>query len=637
MSSKEQFYYKIFLIMLCLFILPLVLGIPQWIREQTVSPEREALKNACEISYSTFKNLIGQDVLKSVVFWDDQIEAFLHSPQHFDCYNGQPAKHVKTNAPRFYDPSLLPQLEQRGVNVRINRTKNYLEGSWDFLDFLPFLLLIVLFPWYYRWVSRNKQRLEAGGASRLHGMRNRQTKIPDVSFKDVAGQESVKREVTELVDFLSNPKKFQRLGAEVPRGVLLLGPPGTGKTLMAKALAGEANVPFYTVSASEFVEIFVGVGASRVRELFETAKKHAPSIIFIDELDSVGRIRGIGFGGGSDEREQTLNQILAEMDGFTGHEAVIVLAATNRPDVLDPALLRPGRFDRHVTMDLPEQQDRINILQIHTVKVPLNKDVDLNVISAETPGFSGADLKNLVNEAAILAAQKGSATVSMKDFDQARDKLLLGTVRTMAIMPEEKHRMAVHEAGHVITSYFLLHSDPLLKVSIIPRGRSLGGTQQVPVEERHTLPEEYLYDRLVVMLGGRVAEKEVLGSYSSGADDDIKQATALARSMVTCWGMSQKIGPMDLRVSEKHPFLGSEEHARQSHCSENTTRAVDIAISKNLFEAERRATDIIRDHRKSLDTLIADLESKEVLRKQEIIACIEQDTLPTNEGEFIDL
>lgn len=621
---KKQLLFIVGLLLLCL---PVLLGIPQWLGKRAAGPERLALENACEISYSTFKALIGQGVLDKVIFWDDQIEGFLRHPQHFDCYGGQPSEHVKTNSPQFDDPSFLAQLEEQKVEIHITHTEQYREWSSFFLALLPGLFLIALFYWYYRWAvhkTRGVGVLKSGHT--FHRLGDPQAKIPDISFKDVAGQESVKREVTELVDFLSNPVKFQQLGAEIPRGVLLMGPPGTGKTLMARALAGEAKVPFYTVSASEFVEIYVGVGALRVRDLFETAKKHTPCIIFIDELDSVGRMRGVGIGGGSDEREQTLNQILAEMDGFSGHEAVIVLAATNRPDVLDPALLRPGRFDRHVTMDLPERQDRVNILRIHTVQVPLDEEVDLDMIAGETPGFSGADLKNLVNEAAILAAQKGATKVTIKDFEQVRDKLLLGTIRTMAIMPKEKYRMAVHEAGHVLTSYFQPNTDPLFKVSIIPRGRSLGGTEQVPVEERHTLPEEYLSDRLVVMLGGRVAEKEVLGSYSSGAEDDIRQATALARSMAACWGMSQEIGPIDLCVSEKHPYLGGE-HARQRLNSENSAQVVDKAVSKILFEAEKQATDLIRHHLKALDSLVANLQEKEILYKEDIIACIEKQSV----------
>jgi cell division protease FtsH len=400
-----------------------------------------------------------------------------------------------------------------------------------------------------------------------------------------------------------------------------MGPPGTGKTLLARALAGEAGVPFFNISASEFIEVFVGVGASRVRKMFEEAKRRAPSIIFIDELDAVGRMRGAGLGGGHDEREQTLNQILSEMDGFTRHEAVIVLAATNRPDVLDPALLRPGRFDRHVTLELPDRPARVAILKVHTRKVPLASDVDLDVIAAGTPGFSGADLKNLVNEAAMAAAGVGKAGVTMREFDEMRDKIMMGTTRTLAIQPEERHRLAVHEAGHTAVAHFLAYADPLYKVTIIPRGRSLGGTHMLPEEERHTLPEEYLKDRLSVMLGGRTAEKILLGSVSSGADDDIRQATSLARAMIARWGMAEEIGPVDLRQSEEHPFLG-REIAQPQRFSPETAHTVDEAIRRLLVDAEEKAADIIRAHRADIERLIAELEERETLDRQEIDACL---------------
>ncbi|NOQ46135.1 MAG: ATP-dependent zinc metalloprotease FtsH [Desulfobulbaceae bacterium] len=596
---------------------------PQWLIKQVfLSPEEQAFQHACEIPYSTFKTLLRQGGVQMVVIQDGQLESFLHDYQQIDCNGRQhPSKHVKTRLPQIGDPDLLPVLERKEVTIKVEERRQY--GDWFavLVILAPMVFLFALFFWY--WLrqrgGRGFENLGDMGTFVRHG--DKETKIPDVTFEDVVGQASVKLEVTELVDFLRNPEKFMRLGAEVPRGVLLVGPPGTGKTLMARALAGEAGVPFYTVSGSEFVEVFVGVGASRVREFFATAKKHAPSIIFIDELDSVGGMRGAGIVGGHDEREQTLNQILAEMDGFSSHEAVIVLAATNRPDVLDPALLRPGRFDRHVTMDLPEWQERLDILCIHTKKVPLADDVDLNRIAAGTPGFSGADLKNLVNEAAILAVRKKCNTVVMDHFDEARDKLLLGTVRTMAILPEERHRLAVHEAGHALVSYFLPNTDPLYKVSIIPRGHSLGGTEQIPIKERHTFPQEYLEDRLVVMLGGRSAEKEILGSYSSGAEDDIRQASALARSMVSCWGMSPEIGPVDLRMTEKHPYLGREVSLQQ-HFSDHSAQSVDQAVARMLQEAEQKAIELIRQHRKALDNLVELLKVQEILDREEITACL---------------
>jgi len=533
------------------------------------------------------------------------------------------SRSFKTRIPDIGDESLLPALEAKRVEVKVLSPET--EGViWRvLLSILPWILIIAF--WF--WIINRAQRSMSGGLGGkgelgkfLRGS-SKSAEIPDVTFDDMAGQETAKREVTELVEFLKSPAQFRQLGAEVPRGVLLMGPPGTGKTLMARALAGEAGVRFYSISGSEFIEVFVGVGASRVRHLFEEAKKNSPAIIFIDELDSIGRTRGTGLGGGHDEREQTLNQILAEMDGFSGHEAVIVLGATNRPDVLDPALLRPGRFDRHVVLELPDRNDRVAILKVHSRKVPLADDVDLEQISAGTPGFSGADIKNLVNEAAMLAARDKATQVSMKYFDEARDKLIMGTVRTLAIQPEERHRLAVHESGHTLVAYFLPHADPIYKVSIIPRGRALGATHQLPEQERHTLPEDYLRDRLVVMMGGRSAEQELLGSVSSGADDDIAQATALARAMVSRWGMSKEIGPVDLRDTEEHPFLG-KEMAQPRHFSENSAQSVDKAVKQLLGDAEKQAIDLIAKHRKLLDNLINELEEHETLDQEQIKLCL---------------
>jgi cell division protease FtsH len=401
----------------------------------------------------------------------------------------------------------------------------------------------------------------------------------------------------------------------------LVGPPGTGKTLLARALAGEAGVNFFNISASEFIEMFVGVGASRVRKMFDEAKKRAPSIIFIDELDAVGRVRGTGLGGGNDEREQTLNQILSEMDGFSGRETVIVLAATNRPDVLDPALLRPGRFDRHVTLELPDKTARKAILQVHTRKVPLATDVDLDLVSAGCPGFSGADLKNLVNEAAIAAARDGVEKVNMHHFEEMRDKIIMGTVRTLAIQPEEHHRLAVHEAGHTAAAYYLPHADPLYKVTIIPRGRALGGTHLLPTEERHTLDEDYLRDRLAVSLAGRCAEEFFIGNVSSGADDDIKNVTKLARAMVSQWGMSDDVGPVDLRQSEDHPFLG-REIAQPRRFSEEMSSRVDDAVLKLIREAEERSYAVLKEHKLQIEQLIERLETEETVNWPDIDAIL---------------
>jgi len=570
-----------------------------------------------EISYSEFKRRVAQGEVAEVIFRDSEIAGRLHQAQRLGTEGAESQRFV-TRMPAVGDDELLAALERQNIQVRAEEGG---KGS-PLLYLLPWLLLGMV-AWFYIRASR----LIGGGLGRGGELQRflqstvRQAERPKTTFADVAGQENAKREVQELVDYLRNPEKFRRLGAGLPRGVLLMGPPGTGKTLLARALAGEAGVPFFSISGSEFIEVFVGVGAARVRNLFEAAKKQVPCIIFIDELDAVGRTRGTGLGGGHDEREQTLNQILAEMDGFAPHEAIIVLAATNRPDVLDPALLRPGRFDRHVMLDLPDRNDREAILAVHTHEVPLAPDVDLHDIAATTPGFSGADLKNLVNEAAILAARASADRVARRHLDEARDRIILGATRSLVIQPEERHRLAIHEAGHTIVAYFLPHADPLYKVSIVPRGRALGGTQQLAEQERHTLPEDYLKDRLAVMLAGRTAERERLGTVSSGADDDIRQATALARSMVARWGMSKAIGPVDLRDSEEHPFLG-REIAQPRRFSESSAQAVDQAVRGLLNEAEQRALAVLQEHSADLDRLTLGLEEEEDLDRERIEALL---------------
>ncbi len=586
-----------------------------------------------EIAYSQFKSLVVDHKVAQVEIQGRQIQGHLLSPEALGP-EGQMGQDFRTEVPAFGDDTLLPLLDDAKVTVTVKTEAPANIWATLLITMMPWVILFLLFYWAYRRTS-SAIGGRLGGPGELKKFLEtpgRKAEIPDVTFADVAGQENAKREVMELIEFLKNPERFRKLGAEVPRGILLMGAPGTGKTLMARALAGEAGVPFFSISGSEFIEVFVGVGASRVRHLFEAAKKNAPSIIFIDELDSVGRTRGTGLGGGHDEREQTLNQILAEMDGFAGHEAVIVIAATNRPDVLDPALLRPGRFDRHVTLDLPDLNDRIAILKVHTRKIPLATDVDLKQVAAGTPGFSGADLKNLVNEAAMFAARANLDKVEMAHLDEARDKILMGTVRTLAIQPEERHRLAVHEAGHTLVAYFLPHADPLYKVTIIPRGRALGGTQQLPEEERHTLPEDYLRDRLAVMLGGRCAEKLLLGTVSSGADDDIHQTTNLARAMVARWGMSEEIGPIDLRESEEHPFLG-REIAQPRRYSEHSAQSVDKAIHKLIHEAEEVANRTLQQHRGQLDKLIAELEKKESLQRTDIEDCLG----PSNKKQALGL
>jgi cell division protease FtsH len=515
-------------------------------------------------------------------------------------------------------PDLVGMLKDKNVEITALPPKG---PAWYeyFLSWgLPLIIIIAIWIFFMRQMQAGGTKAMSFGKSRARMITEKQVKI---TFKDVAGIEEAKEEVQEIIEFLRDPKKFTSLGGRIPKGVLLVGAPGTGKTLLGRAIAGEANVPFFSISGSDFVEMFVGVGASRVRDLFDQAKKTAPCIVFIDEIDAVGRHRGAGLGGGHDEREQTLNQILAEMDGFSPHQDVLVLAATNRPDVLDPALLRPGRFDRHVTLDLPDLGDRQAILAVHTRKIPLAADVDLAKLAAGTPGFSGADLKNLINEAAILAARDNQKTVTMQHCDQARDKVMMGTERTLAIEPDERHRLAVHESGHTLVAHFLPHADPLYKVSIIPRGHALGATQQLPEHERHTLPEDYLRDRLAVILGGRTAEKVLLGTVSSGADDDIHQATAMARAMVSRWGMSDEVGPVDLRESEEHPFLG-REIAQPRHYSEHSAETVDHAVQQLLLAAEQTATETVEQHRAELEQLAALLEERETLAREDIEQCL---------------
>ncbi|HEX4129420.1 MAG TPA: ATP-dependent zinc metalloprotease FtsH [Pirellulales bacterium] len=438
-----------------------------------------------------------------------------------------------------------------------------------------------------------------------------------ITFADVAGLEGVKNDLTEVVEFLKNPKKFQRLGGRIPKGVLLMGPPGTGKTLLAKAVAGEAGVPFFSISGSEFIQMFVGVGASRVRDMFKTAKEAAPCILFIDEIDAVGRVRGAGLGGGHDEREQTLNQILSEMDGFTPSESVIVLAATNRPDVLDPALLRPGRFDRHITVDRPNLTGRLAIFKVHTKNVILADDVDLKRMASGTVGLTGADIRNLVNEAALWATRQGKDKVSMEDFEVARDKILMGPKREEVLNEKEKIETAYHESGHALLAWMLPSSDRVHKVTIIPRGRALGVTQLLPEEDRLSIGETELYARLVFMLGGRAAEKLVFDEYSAGAEDDLKRVTQLARRMVTHWGMSERLGPVAYRTAEEHPFLG-REITEQREFSEHTAQVIDEEVSRILHEAADKARRLLGTNRDKLDLLAHKLAEREILDEREI-------------------
>jgi cell division protease FtsH len=483
-------------------------------------------------------------------------------------------------------------------------------------------LLVTLALFGGLWLMFRRTRDQVLGGGLLSGFskspaRRYEASDQRVTFDDVAGLEGVKNELQEVVEFLKNPAKFQRLGGRVPKGVLLMGPPGTGKTLLGRAVAGEAGVPFFSISGSEFIQMFVGVGAGRVRDMFATAKASAPSILFIDEIDAVGRHRGTGLGGGHDEREQTLNQILSEMDGFTQSESVIVMAATNRPDVLDPALLRPGRFDRHITVDRPSYKGRLAIFKVHTRKVILSDDVDLERLASGTVGLTGADIRNLVNEAALWATRESKDRVEMCDFEYARDKILIGSKREEVLTGKEKLMTAYHESGHALLAWMVGSVDRVHKVSIIPRGRSLGATQLLPEEDRVNIGERELHARLLFLLGGRSAEKLVFNEFTAGAEDDLKRATELARRMVSHWGMSERLGPVAFRAGEEHPFLG-KEMAGPREFSEFTARVIDEEIVRILREAADKASQLLSQHREKLDKLATTLEGEETLDERQI-------------------
>jgi len=519
----------------------------------------------------------------------------------------------KTYVPE--DPEVLPTLRKKGVRIIVKPAD---ANPWymnALLSWLPMLLFIGVWIFFMRQMQGGGAKALTFGKSRARLLSEKQNKV---TFADVAGVDEAKEELQEIIDFLKNPQKFQKLGGRIPKGVLLVGPPGTGKTLLARAIAGEANVPFFTISGSDFVEMFVGVGASRVRDLFDQGKKHAPCIIFMDEIDAVGRHRGAGLGGGHDEREQTLNQLLVEMDGFESNEGVILIAATNRPDVLDPALLRPGRFDRQVIVPRPDVKGREGILRVHTQKITLSEDVDIQVLARGTPGFSGADLANLVNEAALLAARQNKKKVEMEDFESAKDKVLLGVERkSMIISEKEKRATAYHEAGHALVAKLLPGTDPIHKVTIIPRGRALGVTQQLPIDEKHNYPREYLINEIAIMMGGRVAEELVLDSITTGAGNDIERATELARKMVCEWGMSDRLGPLTFGRREEMIFLGREIAQHQDY-SEQTAVEIDQEVRRLVMENYERAKSIITSRVQTLHNLAAALLEREVLDGAEI-------------------
>jgi cell division protease FtsH len=511
-------------------------------------------------------------------------------------------------------PDLVKTLRDRGVKIEVKPPDT---NPWYaiLLQWVPMLLFIGVWIFFMRQMQGGGAKALSFGKARARLISEKQNKV---TFQDVAGVDEAKEELREIIEFLKDPPKFQKLGGKIPKGVLLVGPPGTGKTLLAKAIAGEANVPFFSISGSDFVEMFVGVGASRVRDLFEQGKKHAPCIIFMDEIDAVGRHRGAGLGGGHDEREQTLNQLLVEMDGFETNEGVILIAATNRPDVLDPALLRPGRFDRQVVVARPDVKGREEILRVHSRRIPLAPNVELKVLARGTPGFSGADLANLVNESALLAARQDKKIVEMSDFENAKDKVLMGVERrSMIISDEEKKTIAYHEAGHALVADLLPGADPLHKVTIIPRGRALGLTQQLPTDDKYNYSREYLIDRITILLGGRTAEEVVFHQRTTGAGDDLEKATDMARKMVCEWGMSDKMGPLTFGKSEEHIFLG-REMSRAKDYSEDTAILIDSEIKRIVTDCAGRARQMIETNLEKLHTLARALLERESLDGEEI-------------------
>jgi len=520
-------------------------------------------------------------------------------------------------------------------DVRVSFHKEEANSLWTPLVTiaLPMLFLLVMFYLFMRQLQSGGGKAMSFGKSRARLLSEAQNKI---TFADVAGIDEAKDEVEEIIAFLKDPKKFQRLGGRIPKGVLMMGPPGTGKTLLARAIAGEAGVPFFSISGSDFVEMFVGVGASRVRDLFEQGKKHAPCIIFIDEIDAVGRHRGAGLGGGHDEREQTLNQLLVEMDGFESNEGVIIIAATNRPDVLDPAILRPGRFDRRITVPRPDIRGREGILAVHTKKVPLADDVELGILAAGTPGFVGADLENLVNEAALLAARQDKDKVSMGDFELAKDKVIMGTERRSMVMSDQERRTtAWHEAGHTLVGMMVPGNDPVHKVSIIPRGAALGVTMFLPVEDRHTMSEQQAKARIAMALAGRVAEEVVFGQVTTGAQDDIKRATRLARAMVCKLGMSKKLGPIAYGDDEENVFIGREITSHRDDYSDETAREIDREVRLLVDEQYDLAMRLLTENRDKLDRLAEALLERETLDAAEIDAAMGGRELPPNQRVII--
>jgi len=559
-------------------------------------------KTTFEPNYSDFLKNVDAGLVQSVTIRGNLVTGKLKDGGEFRTYVVESQDFVKL-------------LRDKNVKISVRPVD---QNPWYMsllISWFPMILFIGVWIFFMR-------QMQGGGAKALSFGKARARLISEkhnkVTFTDVAGVDEAKEELREIIEFLKDPQKFQKLGGKIPKGVLLVGPPGTGKTLLAKAIAGEANVPFFSISGSDFVEMFVGVGASRVRDLFEQGKKHAPCIIFMDEIDAVGRHRGAGLGGGHDEREQTLNQLLVEMDGFETNEGVILIAATNRPDVLDPALLRPGRFDRQVVVPRPDVKGREEILRVHARRIPLGPDVDLKVLARGTPGFSGADLANLVNEAALLAARHSKKLVEMFDFESAKDKVLMGVERrSMIISEEEKRTIAYHEAGHTLVAHTLPGADPVHKVTIIPRGRALGLTQQLPADDKYNYSRDYLMNRITILLGGRAAEEMVLQQQTTGAGDDLEKATEMARKMVCEWGMSEKLGPLTFGKREEHIFLG-REFARHQDYSEETAVLIDAEVKQIILDSAARARSILEEQIARLHRLAKALLEHESLDAEEI-------------------
>lgn len=575
---------------------------------------------AVRISYSDFVAQVKAGNVQKLVIVDRDITGTLRTEARTPA--DRPYTEFRTTAPPD-DPKLVSRLLAKGVSVEARE-----RSQWPaiLVSILPWLLIIGFWFLFMRRMSSGQERAFTFGKSRAKATAQDR---PKVTFQDVAGVDEAKEELREIIAFLKAPQKFQKLGGRIPKGVILVGPTGTGKTLLAKAVAGEAGVPFLSISGSDFVEMFVGVGAARVRDLFEQGKRNAPCIIFIDEIDAVGRQRGAGLGGGHDEREQTLNQLLVEMDGFETQDGVIIMAATNRPDILDHALLRPGRFDRQITVDLPDVAGREGILRVHTRRITVAPDVDVRVLARGTPGFSGADLSNMVNEAALLAARRARSAVTMEDFEDAKDKVLMGVERrSLLISDEEKRIIAYHEAGHTLVSRMIPGTDPIHKVTIIPRGRALGLTQQLPLDDKRIYSRGYCLNQLAIMLGGRTAEMAVFDDVSTGARDDIDRATMLARRMVTEWGMSSEVGPLTFGKSGDEIFLGRELGMHRTF-SEETARLIDAEIRRLVEGQAARAREIITQSREKLDALARALLEREVLSSTEIDAILGIEAAPT--------